>query len=68
MPNIEHKLRELPPDIYHEVIDFVNFLIQKKEKTASERKPKLNWAGSLKEYRKKYTSLELQKKASDWRG
>jgi len=29
---------------------------------------KLDWAGGLREYRDKYTSLELQKKALEWWG
>jgi hypothetical protein len=31
-------------------------------------KLKQNWAGALSDYREKYTSLELQKKALEWRG
>jgi len=29
---------------------------------------KLDWAGGLKEYKDKYTSLELQKKILEWWG
>ena len=32
-----------------------------------KKKPKLNWAGGLKEYRDQYTALELQKEALNWR-
>ena len=28
----------------------------------------MSWAGALKEYKEKYTSLELQKKALEWWG
>jgi len=31
------------------------------------KKPKLNWIGGLREYHDKYTSLELQEKALEWR-
>lgn len=34
----------------------------------SARKLKQNWAGGLSKYREQYTSLELQKKALEWRG
>ncbi len=27
-----------------------------------------DWAGALKDFRDKYTSLDLQKKSLDWRG
>lgn len=59
-------LKDLPPNLQQEAEDFIEFLLDKR----SERKPKnLNqdWAGALREYRHKYTSLELQKKALEWR-
>ncbi len=34
----------------------------------NRKKPNLEWIGGLKAYRDQYTSLELQKKVSDWRG
>ncbi|HEY6231115.1 MAG TPA: hypothetical protein VIW64_07620 [Pyrinomonadaceae bacterium] len=36
--------------------------------TKPVRKLKQNWAGGLSDYRGQYTSLELQKKALEWRG
>ena len=39
----------------------------RKQNIRKEKKPKLNWIGGLREYRDKYTSLELQKKALEWR-
>ena len=36
----------------------------KKKKTRLSQ----NWAGALSDYRSQYTSLELQKKALEWRG
>lgn len=46
-------------------MDFVQFLI---EKRMSKKKIylKLDWAGGLSEYRDKFTSLDLQKKALEW--
>ena len=32
-----------------------------------KKKPKFDWAGGLKELRAQYTSVELQKKALEWR-
>ncbi len=67
MENIEEMVKRLPPDLKREVEDFVNFLIEKKARRQG-RKLRQDWAGALKDYRDKYTSLELQKKALEWRG
>ena len=67
MENIEDIVKKLPLELRREVEDFVNFLIQKKARRHG-RKLRQDWAGSLKDYRDKYTSLELQKKALEWRG
>lgn len=62
MELIEKKLSELPLNLKKEVEDFIDFLLQK-EKVMPKRKLKLDWVGGLKEYKDKYTSLELQKKS-----
>lgn len=67
MENIEEMVKKLPPELQREVEDFVNFLIEKKERKYG-RKLRQDWAGALKDYRDQYTSLELQKKALEWRG
>jgi len=67
MENIEDIVKNLPLELRREVEDFVNFLIQKKARRHG-RKLRQDWAGSLKDYRDEYTSLELQKKALEWRG
>ena len=66
MENIEQKIHQLPKDLQQEVIDFIEFLI-KKRIHRKKKKPGLAWIGGLKEYRGKYNSLELQKKALEWR-
>lgn len=66
MGEAEKKLRQLPQDLQGEVEDFIDFLIEKRA-SRKKRKPKLNWIGGLKEYRGQFTSLELQKMASQWR-
>jgi hypothetical protein len=63
---LEEKIRELPPEFQKEVKDFVDFLHEKQMKKPRSR-PKFRWAGALKELRKKYTSVELQHKISEWR-
>ena len=66
METIEHKIKQLPQNLQKEVIDFIDFLLSKKVRR-KHKKPQLNWIGGLREYRDKFTALELQKKASEWR-
>ncbi|OGQ12552.1 MAG: hypothetical protein A2026_07945 [Deltaproteobacteria bacterium RBG_19FT_COMBO_46_12] len=67
MENIEEMVKKLPPELKREVENFVNFLIEKKVRKHG-RKMRQDWAGALKDYRDQYTSLELEKKALEWRG
>ena len=67
MDNIVELIRSLPPDLRQEVEEFVAFLASKQARKRG-RKLRQDWAGALKEYRDRYTSLELQKKALEWRG
>ncbi len=59
-------VKELPPNLQIEVRDFADFLLEK-HTNRPRRKPRFDWAGGLKDLRDKYTSVELQHKASDWR-
>jgi hypothetical protein len=66
MIKIEEMVKNLPPDLHQEIEDFIEFLINKRvQKPAG--KLRQDWADALKDYRNKYTSLELQKKALEWR-
>ena len=64
---LEELVKELPPDCQEEVRDFVEFLLERRGRKRGG-KLRQDWAGALKEYRDQYTSLELQKKALEWRG
>jgi mRNA-degrading endonuclease RelE of RelBE toxin-antitoxin system len=64
---VEEKIKQLPPELHKEVEDYVDFLLER-EKKKTGKKLKLDWAGGLKEYRDKYTSLELQRKIIEWWG
>jgi len=66
METIEEKIKRLPPNLQNEVIDFVDFLLTKRN-TIAKKKLSFDWIGGLREYRDKYTSVELQGKASEWR-
>lgn len=61
---IETKINQLSPDLINELDHYLDYLINKKT-TQKSRKLTQNWAGGLKE--ENYNSIDLQKKALDWR-
>ena len=63
---LDELIKELPPELEREVQDFIEFLLSK-HRQKEGRKLRQDWAGGLKEFRDQYTSLELQKKALEWR-
>jgi hypothetical protein len=65
--SIEELVKELGPDSRDQVRRFVESLLQRQRKVV-KRKLRQDWAGALRDYRTQYTSLELQKKAAEWRG
>jgi hypothetical protein len=65
---IEVKMRELPDDLRREVLDFMEFLSMKyKGKVIKAKKFTFDWEGGLSEIGEKFTSVELQHKALEWR-
>jgi hypothetical protein len=66
MDDLKELVEKVPPELKEEVKDYIEFLLKKKQK--KKGKLKLDWAGGLSEFRDQYTSLELQKKALEWRG
>ena len=60
-------VQELPPDVQTQVREYVEFLLVKHSRKPG-KKLRQDWAGALRDFRKEYTSLELQRKALDWRG
>jgi hypothetical protein len=67
MGNLKEMIDQLPPELQEEVKEFAEFLLEKRAKKFG-RKLRQDWAGALKGYREQYTSLDLQKKALEWRG
>ena len=67
MESLEILVRQLPPVLQQEVSDFIGFLLER-EREKRGRTLRQDWAGALREFRKEYTALELQKKALEWRG
>jgi len=65
---IRLKIRKLPEDLRKEVLDYIEFLLKKcKREKIESRKFKFDWEGGLSEIREKFTSVELQHKAVEWR-
>jgi len=65
-PNeLQKKFLSLAPNKQQEVVDFIEFLESKKKMT--NEKPSLSWIGALEKHKNDFTSLELQKKANEWR-
>jgi hypothetical protein len=68
---IKSKLDQLPEELKKEVLDYIEFLLQKSygiyEKRDTKNKFKFDWEGGLSKLKKKYTSVELQHEALEWR-
>jgi hypothetical protein len=67
MKSFDELIKELPPELQQEVQDFASFLFETKVRPRRS-KLRMEWAGGLSEFREQFTSLELQKKALEWRG
>jgi capsule polysaccharide export protein KpsE/RkpR len=67
MKDVEQIIRQLPPDLQREVLDFAEFLKQR-QANRKQKKLRMSWAGGLREFREKFTALDLQRKALEWWG
>ena len=63
---ITDKVRRLPEDKQLKVLSFVE-AIAVDIREEPKRRLSLDWSGGLREYKDRYTSVDLQKKAMDWR-
>jgi len=57
-------IENLPEDLKREVKDFAEYLLTKSK---TKKRLSLKWKGNLRKYKKDFTSVELQKKALEWR-
>jgi hypothetical protein len=64
LKEIETKIHKLSPELISELDRYLDFLINKRVSNKRKRL-KQNWAGALKDVN--LSSIELQKKALDWR-
>ena len=60
-------VKTLPPDVENEVRSFVESLLSQRARR-SHTKLKLQWRGALRDWRTRYTSVELQHQALEWWG
>lgn len=67
MNRLEELIKELPPEMRQEAVDFLESLLEKGRRP-QKAALKLNWRGALQDLRDKYTSVELQHKAQEWWG
>ena len=65
---IELKIQKLPEDLRREVLDYVEFLLNKyKEREKAKNKLGFDWEGGLSDLKEKFTSVKLQHKSLEWR-
>jgi hypothetical protein len=64
---IKVKLEELPDNLKREALDYIEFLLQKYGRQEKREKFRFDWEGGLSELKDKYSSVELQHKAMEWR-
>jgi hypothetical protein len=69
MTVLEQVVRELPPELQSEVVDFARYLLatKVKRKPRVKKRPAFSWAGALRDLRDQYTSVSLQHAINDWR-
>jgi len=67
MESVLYDVERLPKSVRREAYDFVEFLLERYENKMERRRPIFGWEGALKHIRNRYTSVELQHKASEWR-
>jgi hypothetical protein len=66
MTEIEQIIKNIPAELVPEVKRYLLSLLERQPRT-SGRRLRQDWAGALRDYRDRYTSLELEKKALEWR-
>lgn len=61
---LEKKIKSLPPEIKKELLEYIERRLKYYKK---KRIFNFNWEGGLKDIKGKFTSVELQHKAMEWR-
>ena len=61
-------IESLPPDERQRVEEYIAFVAKENLAKTGGQDFRFDWAGGLSEFKGKYTSIELQKKAMEWMG
>ena len=64
---VRMKLEKIPVVLRNEVVDYLDFLLQKHTKAISKTTFTFAWEGGLKESNGTFSSVDLQHKAMEWR-
>lgn len=67
MSAIAEKIQDMPADIQREVLDFAEFLMKRHSSGATSGIVLRSWVGTLREFKDKFSSIDLQRQASEWR-
>jgi len=59
----EEKIKSLPPEIKKEILEY----IERRLKYYKHKGFNFSWEGKLKDIKDKFTSVDLQHKAMEWR-
>ncbi len=62
-----YSLDDLPPDVRRDAVLYIEFLLKQRNQSEHAQPMQFSWAGGLRDYKDEYTSLELQRKANEWR-
>ena len=68
---IDKMMEQLPPELQREVREFARSLLERKRRAGRLPRRKhlrMKWAGALREFRGQFSSIELQRKATEWWG
>lgn len=66
LKELKSKIEQLPPKAINDLGAYVDFLMQGNNRKVTGKLSQ-KWAGGLKNLKANFTSLELQKKALEWR-
>lgn len=64
---LSEEIDKLPPGLKKEAMDYIEFLKHKYQSPHEKPEMRFSWAGCLSHLKNKFTSVELQHKASEWR-
>ena len=66
--SVEDKIRNLPPDLREEAIHYIDELVKRSKRTPPPTPFRCVAEGTLADLGTRYSSVDLQHKALEWRG